>query len=110
DWFPPQKRVEAKMLHSDSVLDQRLDVRHLRISGEIWHRDAECPIQTSHHKLLCCRTPICRGETLAGVEPFGIELAHEREFLIRRRLGHPQVGRELQGKSNVVLKLLSTDA
>src|SRR5262249_11165345 len=56
DMIPHPKRVEAEMLHSHSVLDQRFDVRHLRIGGEIWHRGAECPIQTSHHKLLCCRT------------------------------------------------------
>src|SRR5262249_40281160 len=48
--------------------------------------------------------------SLRRVEPFGIELVQKREVLIRRRLGHPQMGRELQGKSGVVLKLFPTHA
>ena len=52
DVIPDPQRVEAELFHPDPVFDQRLGVRHLRIGGEILHRDAECPIQTSHHKLL----------------------------------------------------------
>src|SRR5262245_23492405 len=48
--------------------------------------------------------------SLGSVEPVGIELVQEREFLIRRRLGHPQMGSESQGKSGIVLKLFPRDA
>src|SRR6516165_629150 len=48
--------------------------------------------------------------SLGGVKPFGIELVQKREFLIGRRLGHPQMGSELQAKSGIVLKLFSADA
>src|SRR6516164_5555316 len=51
-----------------------------------------------------------KSTTLADIESFGIELAQEREFLIRRWFGHPQMGSELQAKSGVVLKLFPRDA
>jgi hypothetical protein len=41
DVIPHPKRIEAHLLHFDAVFDQRLDVRHFRIGGEIWHGDAE---------------------------------------------------------------------
>ena len=35
-----------------AVFDQRLGIRHLRIGGEVLHRNPECPSQTSHRELL----------------------------------------------------------
>ena len=50
DVIPHPKRVEAELLHSDPVFDQRLDIRHLRIGGEVLHRYAERASQTSHRR------------------------------------------------------------
>src|SRR5262245_27185944 len=47
---------------------------------------------------------------LCGVELLGIELAQHFQLLIGRRLGHAQVGGELQAKSGIFLNLLATDA
>ena len=41
-----------------------------------------------------------------GVEPLGIELAQQLELLIGRRLGDAEMGREVEGKPGIVLKLL----
>src|SRR5947209_8961620 len=45
---------------------------------------------------------------LSGVKLLRIELAHNLELLIRRRLGHAEMLGKLQGKSGIFLELLAT--
>ena len=54
DVVPRPQRLVAQLLHAHAVVDQRLRARHLRILGEVAHRDAELGLLLLGHDCLRC--------------------------------------------------------